>query len=341
MIIALPKKAAGMVRWLGLLILLPVIFAVFLVIQGISPFMTYQAMLKNVAGSMYNVGEVIIRAVPFLLTGLAAAIPARAGLINVGGEGQLTIGALTTTFAAVLIGDKFPGYVTIPLLVGSGMLGGAAWAGVTGLLKVRFRLNETISSLLLNYVAFFLMSYFIHGMLKDPASFNWPFSPPLAESAMLPVLEGTRVHLGSVFAVLAAVAVWYFVNKTSWGFRLEVIGGNTEAARRAGINVGKSLFAAMLIAGALGGLAGMFEVTGVEGRLRPATGVGFGYMGFLAAWTARHHPVWLIFSSLLLAVIVVSGDSLQIFAGLPASSINILTALVLLGVLALTGGRKQ
>lgn len=310
------------------------LFALFLRSVGAEPLRTYQVMLQSALGDAYGLSEVLLRAAPFMLAALATALPARIRLINVGAEGQIVIGALTTTFVAVLITDRFPGFVTIPLLVVAGAVGGAIWAGVAGLLRVYFQLNETISTLLLNYVAVLVVALSVHTVLKDPDSFNWPFSPPFAEQARLVTIGGTRLHWGVLLAPIAAIVVWYLFGRTFWGLRLRVVGGNPEAARRAGFDVARIQLIVFLVAGALAGVAGMLEVAGVEGRLRPTTAIGYGYVGFLAAWMVKHHPLWLIASSVLLAVIAVSGDTLQITAQLPASSVKILMALVLVGILA-------
>lgn len=330
-------KANSLPRFLGWisLVLGPLaVFAIFLLIVKTNPLEAYAAMLRSTVGDLYGLGEVAVRAAPLILTALAATVPARARLINVGGEGQLAIGALMTAAVAMVLGDRWPQAPTLILLALAGMAGGAAWAGLAGILRVKLKLNETIGTLLLNYIAFLFVGYMVHGLLKDPASFNWPFSPPLAEVARFPTLPLSRVHLGILIAPIVAGLVWYFTTHTYWGLRLRVVGGNPEAARRAGLNVERIQFMTMLVGGMLAGLAGMIVVTGVEGRLRPATGVGLGYVGFLAAWMVSQHPLWLIGSSILLAIITVSGDTLQITSGLPASSVNILMALVLLGVLA-------
>jgi general nucleoside transport system permease protein len=321
-------------RWLGLILGPLVIFGLFLLAVGANPIQTYRTMLYSALGDYNALSEVLIRAAPIILTALATAVPARVRLVNVGAEGQLAIGALFAASAAVIIGDALPGVVILPILIVAGAIGGAVWAGISGFLRVKFQLNETISSLLLNYVAFLTVGYFVHGLLKDPNSFNWPFSPPLADAARFATIGGTRLHWGVILAPLAAALIWYLFTKTFWGLHLRVVGGNPLAARRAGLNVERMQLLMFLLAGALAGLAGVIEVAGVEGRLRPTTGVGLGYVGFLAAWMVSHNPLWLIGSSLLLAIIAVSGDALQMTASLPASSVNILMALVLLGVLA-------
>jgi simple sugar transport system permease protein len=150
------------------------IFALFLLAVGADPIRTYEMMARTALGDFYGISEVLLRAAPFVLAGLATAIPAQVRLINVGAEGQIVVGALTTTFAAMALGDTFPALVTLPLLFLAGAVGGALWASVVGLLRMKLNVNETIASLLLNYVAVLLVAYFVHRILKDPDTFNWP-----------------------------------------------------------------------------------------------------------------------------------------------------------------------
>ncbi len=333
--------STSMLRGLQILVLPLFVFGAFLVLVGVNPVETYVAMFTNALSDMYGLGEVAVRATPVILAALATALPARAGLINVGGEGQLVMGALTATAAALAVQETLPGPVALLVAGLAGMAGGAAWAGLAGCLRVFFKLNETITTLLLNYVACLFVGFIIHGPLKDPNSFNWPFSPPLADSVRLAALPGSRFHAGFVVALIAAVAIWFLAFRTAWGFRLRVVGGNVQSALRAGFHVNRILLLSMLVGGAVAGLGGMVEVCGVEGRLRPATGLGLGYVGFLAAWMARQHPGWIIVTSFLLSAIAVSGDTLQIFANLPASSVNILMASILLCVLAGIGRKRH
>lgn len=332
--VPLTLSLRGPLRWLIVALGPLVIFALFLLTVGADPLNTYRSMAQSALGDFYGFSEVLIRATPFMLAGLATAVPARVGFVNVGAEGQLAIGALFTASATLVLSSDLPGFIYIPLLIVGSMVGGALWAGLAGWLRVRMGLNETIATLLLNYVATLTVAYCVHTFLKDPESFNWPFSPPLPDQARFLTIGGTRLHWGVILGPVAVLLIWYLFQRTIWGLHMRVVGGNPQAARRAGLNVEHIQLLAFLLAGALAGLAGMIEVAGVEGRLRPTTGVGFGYVGFLAAWMVSHNPLWLIGSSLLLAIIAVSGDALQITAGLPASSVNILMALVLIGVLA-------
>jgi len=310
-----------------------ILFGIFLTFYNVNPIELYRSMVATTFGSLYGFGEVLLKATPFVLTGLAAALPAKAGLVNVGGEGQLAIGALFATWFAVFYLDSMPAVIGIPIMLLAGALGGAAWASVVALLKVRGRLNETITSVLLNYVAVFIVGFFVHGMLKDPNSFNWPFSPEIAYSLRLPVINGTRLHIGFVIAIILAVVVWYVLAKTRLGYRIRVLGSNRLAAERAGMSINKMYFWVLLAAGALAGIAGMIEIAGIEGRLRTTVGTNFGYLGFLAAMMAWNHPLRLMATAFLLGMISVAGNKLEIFSGLPSSSVNILMALVLFFIL--------
>ncbi len=323
-----------------LVILGPLVaYTCFLATQDVNPLAIYKEMLRSSFGDAYGIGEVMIRTAPFILTGLATVIPARAGMVNVGGEGQLFIGALTATAAGVYLLPSFPGFIGIPLLIVAGAAGGALWGLLPGAFKVFYRMNETITTLLLNYVAAFTVAFFVNGVMKDPASFNWPFSAPLADQLRLPTIGSARLNLGIFIAAAIAIGVWFVLYRTRAGFRTKVVGGNAKAAVQAGISVSKVQLIALIAAGAIAGVAGAIEIAGVEGNLRPTTGANYGYLGFLAAWMAWNRPLWLLLTSLLLGVLNVAGISLEITSGLASSAINILIAFILLAVLS--AGRRE
>ena len=297
-----------------------------------------------VIAQMFDVSrdDLLIRATPFVLTGLAVAVPARAGLVNIGGEGQFVAGMVLATGGALALDDKLPAIALLPLLGVLGALGGSLWAGIAALLKVTVSLNEALSTLLLNFVAPLMLGYLVFGPWKDPATYsNLPQTAEFEGSARLPVYGLTQLHLGIPLALVAAVVVWVMLDFTRWGFRARVLGGNPEAARRGGIAVRRTLFIALIAGGALAGLAGMIELTGIEGRLRPNIGVGFGYIGFLVSWLVGHRPLQIVAAGLLLASISIAGDSLQIDHNLPSTSVYILMALVVLAVLGLRGGTRR
>lgn len=273
--------------------------------------------------------NVLVRATPFVLTGLAVAIPARAGLVNIGGEGQLMLGMVFATAGALALDDDLPRGLLLPLLAVLGMLGGAAWASVPAVLRLAVNANEALSTLLLNFVAPSIVAYLVNGPWKDPHGFNVPLTRAFLPSARLPGV-GSYLHLGVALAALAAVLAWVVLDRSRWGFRLQVVGANQRAAARAGIPVGRTMLIALLVGAALAGLAGTIEVTGVEGVLRPGIAVGFGYIGFLASWLVDHRPLQIIAASLVLGAISVGGDSLQIDAGLPSTSVYTLMAIVVI-----------
>jgi simple sugar transport system permease protein len=218
------------------------------------------------------------------------------------------------------------------MLIGGAVLGGL-WAAIPAVLKVATRTNEAISSLLLNYIAALVVTWLCFEPWKDPTSLGQAYSRELEGPERFPVIWGNRVHVGIFVAALAAVVLWLVVRSSTWGFKLRVLGGNPAAAHRAGLAVGGISITAMVVGGAMAGLGGMVEVAGTEGRLRPDLLAGVGFIGFLASWLARHDPLKIIASSLLLGAIAVGGSGLKITAGLSGGAVNILMALVLFGVL--------
>jgi ABC-type uncharacterized transport system permease subunit len=310
---------------------------VFAAAKGVNPLAMYADMLASLADPM-QAQTVLVRAAILLLAGLAVAVPARAGLLNVGGEGQIVIGAVAAAGVGLVTDQRLPGGVVLVLMALAAMAGGAAWAGLAAGLRLTVKVNEAISTLLLNFVAIDIMLGLIYDPWKDASGFGQPTSRPLADAARLPLFTaGGTVNAGIVLALLALGGVWWALRYTRWGFRLRVVGGNPEAARRAGMRVGPLLLSAMLVGGALAGLAGLVHFAGTEFKLRPGMTTGFGYVGFLASWLAMHRPARVGLAALLLAAIAMAGDSLQIDSGLPAASLNVLMALVLLVVL----GRKS
>ncbi len=278
---------------------------------------------------------VVTRSAPFILAALAVALPARAGLINVGGEGQLFLGAIMGAAVAKIVGDGLPMAVMIPLMLAAGVVGGALWVGVAAFLKAAFNVNETIATLLLNYVAFYVLSYMVNGILKDPESFGFAIGAPIPDAARLPLIGSTTVHIGIVLAIAMTVLVWLLLDRSRWGFRAKVVGGNPEAARRGGFAVNRTVVVALLMGGAIAGFAGAVELAGTEVQLRAQMAAGFGYIGFLCSWMVAHRAAWIPAGATLLAAISVYGDSLQLDYSLPAATVYVVMAVIVLFVLAM------
>jgi len=329
--------AAGVVvralRWLGPPAAALAVFALFLVLKGASPAEAFEGMWRSAFGDGDAFGETLLRTVPLLMAALAVAVPARAGLFNIGGEGQLLLGAIGAQAMAMVLDGSLPSAPTLVLMALAGMAAGLVWAAIAGGLRVVTGMNEAISSLLLNYLAAILLAWLVFEPWKDPNSLGQAYSEELVGGERLPVIWGDRVHLGVLLVAVVPVVLWLVLRYTPWGFKLRVVGGNPEAARRAGLRVGGLGLAAMALGGAIAGLGGMLEVAGVEGRLRPDMLVGFGYIGFLASWLGRHHPLKAIGASAALAAVAVGGNGLKVASGLSGGAVNVLMALVLLAVL--------
>lgn len=320
-------------RWLAVIAATLIIFSAFLIAKGAEPIQVFRSMWDTALGSPDSIGETFLRSTPILLAALAAAVPARAGLFNLGGQGQLLMGAI----GAILVADKLGGnagtVVTLTLMAVGGSVLGALWASLPALLKVFTRTNEAISGLLLNYIATLIVTWLCFEPWKDPLSLGQAYSRELTGPERFPVIWGQRVHPGIFVALAAAVILWWVLRSSTWGFKLRVLGGNPSAARRAGLAVGGLSIAAMMVGGAMAGLGGMIEVAGTEGRLRPDLLAGYGFIGFLASWLARHDPLKAVGAALLLGAIAVGGSGLKITAGLSGGAVNILMAVVLLAVL--------
>jgi simple sugar transport system permease protein len=328
-------RAEALVRFLGLLGLALAVFAAVLLAFGKNPLRAYVDIFVSTLGTPYGFSETIVKMIPLLLTALAVAVPARIWLINVGGEGQLFIGALAATGVAMHLAF-LPGWLLLTAMA----VGGGLWAAVSGVLRARGWASETISTLLMNYVAVLLVQYMVFGPWKDPEGVNYPQTAEFVGAAILPTLGTTRIHLGLVFGIVGLVAFAVAMRRTRWGLEVRAIGGNAEAARRNGIPIDRYVVVLMSIGGGLAGLAGMAEVSAIQGRLRPSLSPGYGYSGFLIAWMARGHPVGMVAAAFVLAVITAAGDILQMTQALPGSVVNILMAVMLFVVLGRQGGRQ-
>lgn len=314
------------------------VFALLLVANGADPIAGYRAMWSSITRDSAAIGDVLIRMVPYLLGALAVIVPARAGLFNIGGEGQLLLGAVGAMWMANALDQSVPRAVTLVLMALAGMALAGAWAALAAGLRIVAGTNEAISTLLLNYLAALVLGWLVFGPWKDPTSTGFPRTRPFEPSESLPMLFG-RVHIGIAIAVPVTIAVWAALKYTAWGFQLTVLGQNPEAARRAGFRTGALSLSALVLGGALAGLGGMLQTSGVESNLRPGIMAGYGFTAVLAAWMVRQSPVKAIASSFLLAAIAIGGNGLKIREGLSAASVNILMAIILLAVLG--WGTKQ
>jgi ABC-type uncharacterized transport system permease subunit len=325
------KTVNAVLRYLLMLLIALVLFGVILLLSGKNPIQAYLDIFRSTLGSSYGFSEVIVAMVPMMITALAVALPSRIGLINIGVEGQLYMGACLATWGALTF-TQLPAWALLPLLILLGMLGGALWAFIPGFLKSIGLVNETISSLLLNLVAVNIVSFLIFGFWHGPMDTNKTAS--FVAAARLPVFFGTRIDLSLIFALALLGFFWYVMKYSRWGLEMRAIGGNPQAARRNGIPLKAYLVTVMCIGGAIAGVAGMSLVSGYYGLLLANFSTGYGYIGFLISWLAFGDPVGILLVSFLVAVITTGGNLLQLTQGLPYAVINILLALALYIVLA-------
>lgn len=293
----------------------------------------YGLMITGAYGSVFSISEMLTRATPLILTGLAAAIAFRAKLWNIGAEGQLYMGAM----AAIAIGSGAidgPSWVMIPIIMIAGAVAGALMLIGPTLMKTRLGVDEVVTTLLLNFIVLLFVQMMLEGALKDPMSMGWPQSEPIIDSAVFPpLLERMRVHLGLIIALISAIALAIFVKRTVWGFEIRAVGENAAAARFAGISVTKTMILVAALSGGLAGLAGVAEVAGTRGYLATDLSPGYGYAGIVVAMLARLSPVGVIASALFVASVFVGADSMSRAIGVSSYLADLIVAMALLCVL--------
>jgi ABC-type uncharacterized transport system permease subunit len=335
-----PKHRAALLRVAAPVVIALAGFAILLGAYGKDPIATYSDVLHSTFGSARGFTEVLVIMIPLMFCALSVAIPARIGMVNVGGEGQLYLGAIFAAYAP-LNWPHLPIGIMLPLMIFAGFVGGGVWAGLSGYLRAKGLLSEVLSTLLMNSVAGFLLQYLVFGVWRDPKSSNFPQSVPYPQAAVLPHIGSDRLHIGLFFALGAVALFWFVLSKTRWGYEMRAIGGNPEAAKRNGIPIGWYIVLLFVIGGGIAGIGGMAETSAIQGRLRPGFSSSYGYIGFLVSWMSGHNPVFIVVMSFLLAVITSGRDVLQITQNLPGAAVNILMALILFVVLARRGRKAE
>jgi simple sugar transport system permease protein len=267
-----------------------------------------------------------------MLTGLGVSIAFRMRFWNIGAEGQLVLGGVAAAWIALFWFQNQPQLI-LPMAIIAGIIAGALWAGFPALLKAYLKVDETLTTLMLNYVAILLYEHLYNGPWRDPQGYGFPGTRIFDEVAWLPRIAG-RAHLGLIFAVVLAVILWFVNNRTRWGFELKIIGQNQTAARYLGINISRNFVLALLLSGALSGLAGACEVTGISRRLQHGLAIGYGYTAIIVAWMAQLNSIAVLFVAILMAALLVGGDQIQMMMGLPSSMGLVLQGMILFPMLA-------
>ena len=311
-----------------------VLFGLLLIFYaGVDPFEAYALMYQGAFGSWFSFQNTLTRAAPLILVALCTALPARLGLMIIGNEGALVLGGLAAAAMGVAVSSA-PSLIVQLAMAAAAMVAGGAWISLAGGLRQYRGVNETISSLLLTYIAIALMNHFVEGPLRDPASLNKPSTHSIGDANMIGTIGGADVHWGLAFGIVACLVCWLVLRFTTWGFAMQVIGGNPRTARMMGLDVGRYVLVACAAGGAAAGLAGMVEVAAVHGKANASLAVGYGFTGILVSFLARHHPLAIIPVAILLGGIGASGGLLQRRLDLPDAAVVVLQGIIFVSILA-------
>lgn len=330
-------KPSAVMVWLApaaALVLTALVAMIVFASAGLNPLQALATFILSPVADFYGFGELLIKAAPLILIGVGLAIGYRAGVWNIGAEGQLILGVIFGGYLALKFGPGGGSWV-LPAMIAAAAAGGMLWAAIPALLKTRFNANEILVSLMLNYVAQYWLTWLVFGMWRDPAGFNFPQSQPLAPSVLLPiVIDETRANIGIVFALIAVAVGSLTVGWSFVGYQLRVTGLSHGAARYAGFSPQRAVWIGMLVGGATAGIAGVCEIAGPLGQIFPTASPGYGYAAIIVAFLGRLNPVGILFSGLLMALLYLSGDTAQMSLGLPSSITGVLQGLLLFFLLA-------
>jgi ABC-type uncharacterized transport system permease subunit len=308
------------------------LFGAFVGLFGASPLGVFHQMFRGSFGTWFSFQNTLQRSAPLMLTALCTLLPARAGLIIIGGEGALVMGGLSAAAVSMAMPGRAPLTVQVCMIL-AGLAAGGVWIALSTGLRAYRGVNETISSLLLNYIAIAVLNHLVEGVLRDPESLNKPSTPPIADDVMFGALPGLDVHIGLAFSLAACVLAYLLMRWTVFGFSTRIVGGNTRAAQLSGVPVARVLVLIGFLAGASAGLAGVVEVAAVQGSANASLVAGYGYAGILVAFLARQQPLAVIPVAILLGGIGASGGLLQREYQLPDASTNVLQGILFLAIL--------
>jgi len=307
-------------------------FGVFLAIDGLNPLDVYEVMFRGAFGTWFSFQNTLQRSAPLMLTALCTALPMQLGLLVIGGEGALVVGGISAAVMGLALRNASP-YVVLTGMLLAGAISGGLWILIVGVLRAYRGVNETISSLLMSYIAIALMNHLVEGALRDPESLNKPATRHIGEANMLGSIPGLDVHWGLIYGLVACVVGFVLMKRTVFGFAAAMTGGNMRAALLSGLRVRRLMISTCFLAGAAAGTAGMVEVAAVHGRANASLVAGYGYTGILVAFVARQNPLGVIPVALLLGGIGASGGLLQRNFNLPDASVNVLQGILFMVIL--------
>jgi general nucleoside transport system permease protein len=304
------------------------LFSLLLIVLGTAPSEFFALLWRGGFGTWFSLQNTLVRAVPLIFTALAVAIPAQLGLVVIGGEGAFVLGGFAAACAALPFHGGGPSTLVMAAMVAAALVAGSLWIGLVGALRHFRGVNETISSLLMSYLAIAIMNYFVDGPLRDPNSPIKSSTLPIGDANMIGNIPGTSVHWGLLFAVALALVAWVLMRRTTFGFAARLTGGNVRAARAQGLPVGRLIISACALAGACAGLAGYFEVAAVQGRANASLAAGYGFSGILVSFLARHNALAIVPVAILVGGISAAGGLIQRRLDLPDATVLLLQGTV-------------
>jgi simple sugar transport system permease protein len=329
-----PSRALSLASPLIALVITVLVGVALFAALGKDPVRGLQMFFVEPLKTPYALSELSIKATPLILIALGLAVCFRSNVWNIGAEGQFVLGALAGGWVALQAGPQSSGAIVVLILL-AGVAGGMIWAGLVALLRDRFNANEILVSLMLVYVATFLLSYLVYGPWKDPQGYNFPQTVTFAAATKVPrLVDGLRANIGLPIALVAAALCWAFLFRTYQGFALQVGGLAPAAARYAGFSSRRALWTALLLSGGLAGLAGALEAAGPLGQLTPYVPAGYGFAAIIVAFVGRLHPVGIVFSAGLMSMFYIGGELAQSRMGLPKSLTGVFQGLLLFALLA-------
>jgi len=328
-----PWKWGALVLFLGALLFSLIVSALLLAGQGKDPFYGMLVLWQGSFGNLWALEGALLKSIPLFLCSLGVAVAFRMQIWNIGAEGQFALGAIGATWMALLFPD-LPGIILLPLMFIMAFILGGLWAFIPAFLKLKLRVNEIISTLMLNYIAILLLDFLVFGVWKDPASFGFPMTPEFTAGAIIPSIGSSRVHWGLLFCAIVGIGLWAFMRYTRLGFEVQASGEGARVAKYAKIRYGMLVMLVMGLSGGFAGWAGCVETSAVLNRLQPSLMVGYGYTAIVVAWLARLEPLNIAFASFLLAALRVGVENMQLELQIPAAFGVIMEGIILLTVLA-------
>lgn len=312
--------------------------SIFVVLTENSPIVAYTALLEGSLSNLSKLGETLLKTTPIILTGLSVAFAFRAGLFNIGGEGQYLMGAISTVIAAWVLQD-LPGVILIPIIIIAGAIGGGLWGAIPGILKAKLGVHEVIVTIMLNFTALSLVNFIVRtvmnpsNLLGESQAASTVLLPEHARllklNQIIPAFGYSKVHIGLFIAIACAIAIWFLLFKTGLGYEIRSVGNNPYASEYGGISISKNIILSMMISGALAGLAGATTVAGLSYKVDQASGLpGYGFTGISVALVGKNHPLGVLASALLFGVMSNGARKMQ-FEGIPKEVVGIIQGIII------------